>query len=510
MTSNSSLDVVSPAARIALKNARFVDVARGSYYPPEVRMVLKDGLIEAMPGLSGQPEDMPVDGQIDLQGKAVIPGLFNTHCHIQLKYPSMFISPGDIGLLKKNSSLQIEQSMASCRAHGVTHLRDALSGDLRPNRKLRERIEHGEIPGPRIQQCVHVSPLGGTYTRPHSLFDVLVSFLSGGALLDYDHEASGVIAFPVDAGERQVRDAVDQAIDRHGADCIKLYDQREFSPTYAPGAKIMSDAQMAAAVDQAHRRGVKATLHHLTVESLRRGVRAGVDSFAHLPIDGLLTAADVDAFRQAGCILESTATLIYYLAWAIPGAPWGSHPRMARLDAFRSGTYPGIVKEFWIPELQASAGSHFIKAAQGKFKILGLMDMSAPVRYWGRMIDQGIENLRRLYDAGVPVACGSDAGAASATEAMAQLELAMLDFCLNGDDRSGCFTPADALRAATLHSARALGVETSYGSLEPGKIADLVVLDGDPLKDISRIGAQAGAVFMQAQMKINACGLHVV
>jgi imidazolonepropionase-like amidohydrolase len=45
-------------------------------------------------------------------------------------------------------------------------------------------------------------------------------------------------------------------------------------------------------------------------------------------------------------------------------------------------------------------------------------------------------------------------------------------------------TAAEALRAATLNGARLLGVDRLYGSIEPGKIADLVVIDGDPLADI--------------------------
>jgi hypothetical protein len=48
----------------------------------------------------------------------------------------------------------------------------------------------------------------------------------------------------------------------------------------------------------------------------------------------------------------------------------------------------------------------------------------------------------------------------------------------------GGWTPAEALRAATLGSAEAIGREADLGSLEPGKIADLVVLDRNPLTDI--------------------------
>jgi hypothetical protein len=50
----------------------------------------------------------------------------------------------------------------------------------------------------------------------------------------------------------------------------------------------------------------------------------------------------------------------------------------------------------------------------------------------------------------------------------------------------GGMTPHEALRSATLHGARYLGMDGDLGSLEPGKLADLVILDGNPLEDIQQ------------------------
>jgi hypothetical protein len=91
--------------------------------------------------------------------------------------------------------------MADCLARGVLHARDALSGDTRPNQALRARIQAGQIPGPRLYQCVHISPLGGPYARQQGLFDRLMAFATGSELLPYDHPASGVVAIAADAGE---------------------------------------------------------------------------------------------------------------------------------------------------------------------------------------------------------------------------------------------------------------------------------------------------------------------
>jgi cytosine/adenosine deaminase-related metal-dependent hydrolase len=50
----------------------------------------------------------------------------------------------------------------------------------------------------------------------------------------------------------------------------------------------------------------------------------------------------------------------------------------------------------------------------------------------------------------------------------------------------GGFTPWEALRAATIDGARYLGMDARIGSIEPGKLADLVVIDGNPLEDLRR------------------------
>ena len=136
--------------KVKLINARIADVENGCYYDPQVSLVIQNGKIIAMPGLNGEPE-IPADVLIDLHGMTVIPGLFNTHCHLQ------FLPKGEIG------EKQIAKNFADCVDRGVTNVRDTLCYDLQENRSWMEKINRGEIPGPRIHQAVHVSPLGGTY-----------------------------------------------------------------------------------------------------------------------------------------------------------------------------------------------------------------------------------------------------------------------------------------------------------------------------------------------------------
>jgi adenine deaminase len=67
---------------VELVNGRIVDVVNGRYYDAGTSVILHGGKIESMPGLAGESSDITPDFSIDLQGKTVLPSLFNTHCHV--------------------------------------------------------------------------------------------------------------------------------------------------------------------------------------------------------------------------------------------------------------------------------------------------------------------------------------------------------------------------------------------------------------------------------------------
>jgi imidazolonepropionase-like amidohydrolase len=71
------------------------------------------------------------------------------------------------------------------------------------------------------------------------------------------------------------------------------------------------------------------------------------------------------------------------------------------------------------------------------------------------------------------------------------------------------FNGVRAIQTATINSARSMGIDNKFGSIQTGKVADLAIVDGDPFKDISVIGKPVDALFMDGRLVINNCGLLV-
>jgi imidazolonepropionase-like amidohydrolase len=101
------------------------------------------------------------------------------------------------------------------------------------------------------------------------------------------------------------------------------------------------------------------------------------------------------------------------------------------------------------------------------------------------VIDAHNESFRRAVDAGVRVAMGTDSGVGPHGTNLRELALM--------EDLSA-MTPLDAWVATTSSAAKLLGVADRLGTLEPGKVADVVVLDGDPM-DLEKLGTRVVGVW---------------
>ena len=99
--------------------------------------------------------------------------------------------------------------------------------------------------------------------------------------------------------------------------------------------------------------------------------------------------------------------------------------------------------------------------------------------YRKKQFQHALESVRLMHKAGVPLLAGTDTGASNQNKFPGfalHNELAFL--------AKGGLTPLEALQCATLNVAKWLKRLDTLGTVEPGKLADLVLLEADPIKDI--------------------------
>ena len=122
----------------------------------------------------------------------------------------------------------------------------------------------------------------------------------------------------------------------------------------------------------------------------------------------------------------------------------------------------------------------------------------------------GVRNLNMLFRHGGRITSSNDGGIPPCTPAMLQHEIELLNLFLNQVDGNRGFSGADAVRMASINGAMCLGLDDDFGSIETGKVADLVILAGDPLADHRMVGSPVAALFKTGRLLVNNCKLQVL
>jgi imidazolonepropionase-like amidohydrolase len=214
-------------------------------------------------------------------------------------------------------------------------------------------------------------------------------------------------------------------------------------------------------------------VHAPTLRHAKEALQAGADVLVHSIADAPVDAEFIGLMKKNRATYMTTLAL--YIS-AVDVAAWMR--RLEEMDERKvipRDIYQGFESEKGARDFHAFVG--FISKEQSL--LLG-------------------KNLRTIYDAGIPVLAGTDTsvpgvllGVSSQTELVLMVEAGL--------------TPAEALRAATINAAKFLGREKEQGTVEAGKLADLVILDGDPLADIRNIRKthrviKGGVIYDPAQL----------
>jgi imidazolonepropionase-like amidohydrolase len=384
------------ASVTVVRGARLLDVATGRYVA-DPQVVITDGRITAV-GKSG--DSVPTGAQvIDAQGRTLLPGLIDMHVHLdsvaeQGGYNSLQYSDAFWSVVQTyNAKVTLQAGFTTVRNVGSERFDDV---------GLREAIDGGYVPGPRIVTATYA--IGATGGHCDSTF--------------FPPSMNQTAPYNVDSpdeGRKRVRQ-----LKKYGAQVIKICATGGvFSHGDEPGQQQLTLAEMQAIVEEAHMGGLKVAAHAHGAAGIRDAIRAGVDTIEHA---SLVDDEGIKLAVQRGA----------YFSMDIYNTDY------TQAEGARNGVLEdNLRKDREIGEIQR-------------------------------------ENFRKALKAGVKMIYGTDAGVYPHGTNARQFAVMV---------RYGA-TPLQAIQAATITAAQALGRDKDVGQVAVGRYGDIVVVDGDPLTDV--------------------------
>jgi imidazolonepropionase-like amidohydrolase len=397
-------------------------------------VLVRSGKIAAVYEGAG-PDPKTIDAEIvEAAGKTILPGLIDVHIHLG----------GAAGFYSDMSKYDPEKTMrrnlAAYLYSGVTTVRsvgDVLDGIL----KLRSTVTSGEILASDLSTC------GPVFTAPggHG-----TEYFKNLPALARDRLNRQFTRVPASADE--ARQQVD-ALKKQGVDCIKaILDAGAGSRVF----NRLDTGLFDAVAQQAHTDALPLAVHTGDARDVTDAVRAKANSIEHGSFRGKIPDELFVQMAQQGTFYDPTLSL----GEAFKDFAAGKTDLLKR----------SLVQQVGPPELLqgtedaiASAETDPMRKALAQYP----MDMSI-----------AIDNLKRAHALGVSLVAGSDAGnylVFHGPTVQHELQLWV---------RAG-IPPAVALQAATSNAARLLKRDERIGSIRRGHDADLLIVDGNPLEDIT-------------------------
>ena len=396
--------------------------ATGAPAKPHQTVIVRDGKIDAIDSSGGGFGGKLPGTHVDGTGKFLIPGLWDMHVHMVF---------GDWFPRGKEVTLPL------FIAKGITGVRD-MGAELDVLQQWRKEIVAGTLIGPRIVMS------GPMLDGPKPRFP-----------------SSIAVKTPED-GRRAVDD-----LKRRGADFIKLQ------------SLIPREAVFAIA-DEAKKQGIPFVGHVPDAVRASEASNAGQKSFEHLigifegssPLeDEFIKGAKTEKQFLSTYDPKRAKALFSLLAknqtWQCPTLVWERGGNLIDQTDFAHDTRAKYVPAYW----KDVTWKRFTDQVEHDFNTDDLATRKA-------FVEKELEVVNAMRRAGIPFLAGTDTPPGVYIFPGFSLHEELQRFVAAG------FTPMEALQTATLNPAKFLGMEDRMGTIEKGKLADLVLLDANPLEDI--------------------------
>ncbi|MDQ4420338.1 amidohydrolase family protein [Sphingobium sp. DEHP117] len=353
-------------------------------------------------------DEGPADTVIDAGGRFVMPGMVEGHGH--LSFENVSATEDLIAPTPEAQTFTAARGAKALIEAGFTSVYGASEAKLRLGAAVRDEVNAGRLPGPRIRAGgleISVTAGMGDETREHN------PRVGLGTLVD---------------GPEEMRKAV-RIHCREGVDNIKLDVSGDpFYPNTPGHCTPMTFEEIKMAVDTAHRYFKKINAHTRSIEGSKMCVRAGIDAIFHVEYSD----------EELLDMLEEAKDRIFVAPTV------GLFHQIMAGDATDYGLSVEIAGYMNIPEL----------------------------------LENSCKTHTKLRKRGIRHLIGGDYGFSWSPQGTQARDLTFFV------DYYG-YTPAEALRCATRNGGLAMMDDGSLGTLEPGKLADLIIVDGDPLQDPS-------------------------
>ncbi len=428
----------SPKLEVALVGATVVDSATGAAQPDSV-VVLKGDRIEAVS--TAAQTRVPAGARVvNVKGKWIIPGLIDAHVHF-FQSANPYTRPDGVNLTKRlpygdelaRNKARLDATFRIWVASGVAAVADA--GGPMWNFEVRDAARAASL-APLVRVA---GPLISTVDSP--------SLNLGDPPIIRCNTPDEARRLAMKELERQ-------------PDCVKMWFIATPDRTLDEGEAIAR-----ATAEAAHARHVPFCVHATELATAKAALRAGADILVHSVIDAPIDDEFVDLARENHAVYIPTLEVF-------------SAPRTLFLGD-------------WVPtEVERRLADPKILAMMDDAKHLQRDELPPRLQQLkdgphppAQPPAAATTNLRKVWDAGLTVAAGTDAGNPGVLHGPGiYREVQMME-------KAG-LTPAEVLRSVTVNGAEALHVQKDLGTVAAGKRADLVILDADPLAssaNLSRI-----------------------
>ena len=430
----------SPSSSTLIKANRLLDPRSGNVLSPAA-VLIADGKIKEVGPPTQVQAHAPNDARtIDLGSATLLPGLIDGHTHLLLnvvrppqaeseRHENGNFAPGLLLAIVESPTKRALMGARLAREDlesGITTARNLGHSGIDGDTELRDAIKAGHVSGPRILASGRKIITRGDYVQNLNP-----------ALADNILEQEFLLIDGTDRAREAVRRNEFQNVD-----VIKV-----------AADENLTVPELAAAIDEAHRKHLKVAVHAVDKTSIQTAIDAGADSIEH---GNEATDAQVKQMRDKHIFFDLTPT--NYEGFLRKGAEKmvlfsaGSQAAFASSVTHDKQQYDLLVQRVLKSGVKFSAGSDMCWFYPGKTR--------------GEASTAVFVNLHR---AGMPA--------------------------------------LDVIRAITTNAAEMLGWQDRIGAVEPGKFADLIAVAGDPVADISEL-ERVRFVMKEGQVIRNDLGQH--